>query len=130
MWTPEYFVRPLPFPLNVHALVQPNGDGSFDIYVNEYLSDARRARAIAHELEHIRRDHFYRDIELAQREAEAGGFVMLSPPPRSAAPERGLRELRVYESTAELLSLWLSLVTVQQKKRLWKAGSAARRLNP
>lgn len=135
MWTPEYFVRCLPFPPGVHALVQPNEDGSFDIYVNEYFDEARQRRAIEHELEHIRRDHFYGDIDLAEREAEAGGFVMLVPPPeiapsRQEAEPGGVCELRVYDGTGELLDRWLRHAAPRQVDRLYRAGAAARKLRP
>lgn len=136
MWTPDYFVRYLPFPLHVHALVQPNEDGSFDIYVNEHFDESRRIAALEHELEHIRRDHFYSDITLAQKEAEAGSLVMLVLPDEpaavaaTAAMTEGMRELRIFGSPDELLANWLKSAKPEEVKFLYHTGSAAQRLRP
>ncbi|NCB52201.1 MAG: hypothetical protein EOM54_10010 [Clostridia bacterium] len=52
-------------------MVVPNDDYTFDIYVNETFSEIRQREVIAHELEHIKRDHFYREIPITLKEAEA-----------------------------------------------------------
>lgn len=73
MWTPDYFVRYAEFPLSVEGVTVPNNDGTFDIYINSLLPAERQDETLAHELEHIRKDHFYNDIapvQTLEREAE------------------------------------------------------------
>lgn len=72
MWTPDYFVRYADLPLSVEGVTVPNTDGTFDIYINALLPEDQQAETLAHELEHIRKDHFYNDIAPVQAiEAEA-----------------------------------------------------------
>ena len=78
--TPDYYVRYLPFPARVGAVVVPNDDGSFDIYISSRLSGEAQRERLEHELVHIRRDHFYRPIPVAMAEREAGGTVTPAPP--------------------------------------------------
>lgn len=66
------FVRLIPLPIAVRAVVLPNNDGTFDIYINANLPEELQQRALAHELEHIRRDHFYNDDPVWLNEEEAG----------------------------------------------------------
>ena len=66
------FVRMIPLPETVPAVVLPNDDGTFDIYINAILPDKVQNKALEHELEHIRRDHLYNDdpVWLNEKEAE------------------------------------------------------------
>lgn len=97
--TDNIFVRYLPFPnSSVKAATFPNDDGSFDVYVNTRLSPAEQKKALEHELEHIRRGHFYSDAPIEQKEAEAEG---LTP-----ASEEKKRLVPVFESPAALAD-WL-----------------------
>lgn len=66
------FIRLIPLPDTVRAVTIPNDDGTFDIYINQNLPDELRNRALNHELEHIRRDHFYNDDPVWLNEEEAG----------------------------------------------------------
>ena len=66
------FVRSVPLPEAVRAVVLPNDDGTFDVYLNSALPDEVQKKALAHELEHIRRDHFYNDDPVWLNEQEAG----------------------------------------------------------
>lgn len=66
------FVRLIPLPDTVRAVTIPNDDGTFDIYVNKNLPEELQDRALTHELEHIRRDHFYNDDPVWLNEEEAG----------------------------------------------------------
>jgi hypothetical protein len=59
-------------------MVVPNDDYTFDIYVNESYSETRQRKVISHELEHIKRDHFYRDIPITVKEAEASAAPPIS----------------------------------------------------
>lgn len=66
------FVRLVSLPEAVKAVVLPNDDGTFDIYINANLPEELQIRALEHELEHIRRDHFYNDDPVWLNEQEAG----------------------------------------------------------
>lgn len=66
------FVRLVPLPIAVRAVVLPNDDGTFDIYINADLPEELQHKALEHELEHIRRDHFYNDDPVWVNEQEAG----------------------------------------------------------
>lgn len=66
------FVRLVPLPIAVRAVTLPNNDGTFDIYINANLPEELQHKALAHELEHIRRDHFYNDDPVWLNEREAG----------------------------------------------------------
>jgi hypothetical protein len=71
VWTPDYFVRYITLPPKVPAAVVCNNDGTFDIYINELLSDAQREKALKHEIDHIKEDHFYSDQPIGELEAHA-----------------------------------------------------------
>ena len=91
MWTPVYFVRLVPLPASVHGVTLPNDDGTFDIYINEMLSEAMRKDRLQHEIKHIREDHFYQEAKaIAQLEQEANGAPApaKAPPPVPATPPR------------------------------------------
>lgn len=66
------FVRSVPLPEAVRAVTLPNDDGTFDVYINSCLPDECQQKALAHELEHIRKDHFYNDDPVWLNEQEAG----------------------------------------------------------
>lgn len=66
------FVRTIPLPNAIRAVTLPNDDYTFDIYINVNLPEELQERALAHELEHIRRDHFYNDDPVCINEEEAG----------------------------------------------------------
>ena len=69
----DYFVRLVALPMHVNAVVMPNDDGTFDIYINSLLGEAQRQKALTHELKHIKKDHFYtefKDIETVENEAD------------------------------------------------------------
>lgn len=68
----EVFVRMIAFPLSVRAVTIPNDDSTFDIYVNSMLPDELQEKALEHELEHIRRNHFYDENPVWVNEKEAG----------------------------------------------------------
>ena len=66
------FIRIVPLPHCIRAVTIPNDDVTFDIYVNESLPDEWREKALQHELNHIRMDHFYKSGPVARKEKEAG----------------------------------------------------------
>ena len=53
------FVRYIKLPRGVRAATVTNSDGTVSVYINELLSDAREKRAVEHELNHIRDNHFW-----------------------------------------------------------------------
>lgn len=65
------FVRLIPLPVTVPAVVIPNDDGTFDIYINSVLPQELQHKALEHELKHIRKDHFYNDDPVWLNEEEA-----------------------------------------------------------
>lgn len=68
----DVFVRYAPFPVSTEAVVIPNDDATFDIYINSRICAAKQQAALAHELEHLKRDHLYNADPVVQNEKEAG----------------------------------------------------------
>ena len=67
----DYFVRVTKFPNRaVDAIVMPNDDATYSIYINEALDQQQRMEAYLHELEHINRDDMY-DYDTPVSEMEA-----------------------------------------------------------
>lgn len=100
MWTPDCFVRLVALPASIDGTVVPNDDGSFDIYLNSRNPEEKRRRWLEHELEHIRRDHFYREAPVAELESEAEGCRAQS------APKRGV-SLPLFASPEEAAKYYL-----------------------
>ena len=70
----DYFVRLVRFPnTSTPGQVWLNDDGTFDIYLDERLTDEERERVFLHELRHIERDHFYSSLNIRDIEREADG---------------------------------------------------------
>lgn len=70
----DYFVRLVRYPNNsTPGQVWQNDDDTFDIYIDERLSDADRATVLAHELRHIERGHFGSLLPIRAIECEADG---------------------------------------------------------
>ena len=59
----DNYIRFIELPEHINGVTLPNEDGSFDIYINSRLCFERQQEAIKHELEHIKKDHFYDDIK-------------------------------------------------------------------
>ena len=79
----DTYVRLVPLPVKVEGVTLPNDDGSFDVYINSRLSPARQQETLEHELRHIRREHFYLDLDVSSMERQADGEalnVVLHPP--------------------------------------------------
>ena len=104
MWTPEYFVRYVQLPRTIHGTVLPNDDGTYDIYINSLLSPDQQEQALAHELEHIREDHMYRDdCTVADLEA-AADHQAPTPPPAAPQPiPAGTKVIPLYASPTAYL---------------------------
>ena len=66
------FIRLVPLPSLCRAVTIPNTDATFDVYINSTLPEELQQKAMEHELNHIRLNHFYDDAPVAQNEKEAG----------------------------------------------------------
>jgi hypothetical protein len=71
----DYWVRQRPFPCTtIYAWAVSLGDGTFDIWLNTRVSEAKRLSGLRHDLKHLEDNHFYRDdISLAEKENIAWG---------------------------------------------------------
>lgn len=71
----DYNVYQIKFPNRANkAMVFPNDDGTFDIYLNTLYPDDDLKEALRHELRHLESDHFYKEIlNITEIEAEADG---------------------------------------------------------
>jgi len=79
----DYYVRLVALPRTVEGVSIPNDDSSFDIYLNSRLSPQRQQEVLEHELNHLRREHFYLDLPISLMERQADGEhvnVVLHPP--------------------------------------------------
>ena len=76
---PQVFIRTIPLPYKVHGLVTPNDDGTYNIYLNEHLSEETCRRYLTHELAHISGDHLYdaRPVEELENEADKTRMIPL-----------------------------------------------------
>ncbi len=69
----KYFVHFIPLPPHIEGVTMPNDDDTFEIYINANLCPSRQEKALNHELNHIKKDHFYDDIKPIETvETEAG----------------------------------------------------------
>lgn len=72
-------MRIIALPPHINAVTLPNDDGTFDIYINANLPLCKQRQALAHELCHIKHDHFYNDkAEIREIETEANTAGSLS----------------------------------------------------
>ena len=67
-----FFVRLIPLPPAVEGVTIPNDDGTFDIYINSRLPLEKQGSVLVHEIQHIKKDHFYNEDPVWINEAEAG----------------------------------------------------------
>ena len=81
----EVFVRIIPLPMRVGAVVLPNDDGTYDVYISSHLDQKQREQKLAHELRHVAGQHFYRELDVTVAEDEANAE---KTPPRRGRKER------------------------------------------
>ena len=87
---PDIFARLAPLPAKVKAVVITDDYIVFTIFVNEYLCEESRKKALMHELRHIYEEHFTNEvIPIAQLERLANQIE--KRPPR-LLPLDGLTE--------------------------------------
>ena len=66
------FIRFADLPIETEAVVMPNSDNTFEIYINSRLCERKQQEALAHELEHLNDNHLYSEDAVALNEQEAG----------------------------------------------------------
>lgn len=69
----DYFVRAIDFPNMASAgVAASNGDGTFTIFINTLFCKQKQLEALEHELNHLIKNHFFRedDIRLIEDEAK------------------------------------------------------------
>lgn len=62
-------IRLVDMPEGVPAVTRKDAEGDYNLYINSRLSADARGEAFRHEIDHIRRGHFY-DTERAVRDIE------------------------------------------------------------
>lgn len=69
----DYWVRYVQFPnMASESVVVSNGDGTFTIYINTLFCVEKQKERLAHELNHLKNEHFYRDdLSIASIERQA-----------------------------------------------------------
>lgn len=103
----DYYVRLVALPTRVEGVTVPNSDGSFSVYINSALSSAKREDVLAHELRHIREEHFYLDMPVERMERQACGErlnLALHPPAGQIAVFKSEAALAAYVSRLKLQS--------------------------
>lgn len=68
---PDVFIRLVDFPATVNAVIVPNCDDTYNIYVNSRLSEDEQRIALEHELYHLRREHLWSKISVHNCEMSA-----------------------------------------------------------
>ena len=70
----DYWIRFVVFPnMASESVVVSHGDGTFTIYINTLFCEAKQKERLAHELNHLQKEHFYRDnlpITSIERQAD------------------------------------------------------------
>lgn len=67
-------IRLVDLPDTIHAVTRKDSEGDYNIYINARLSADLRVRAYWHEIEHIRRGHFYDERPVSEKEVEARNY--------------------------------------------------------
>ena len=67
------FVHRVALPMTVKGVTIPEDEsGDYIVFINDNLCEASRQTALAHELEHIKKDHFRDVMHVIDAEREAG----------------------------------------------------------
>lgn len=67
----EIFIRGIELPLKVKGVTVLDNDGNFNVYINTLLSWCAQRKATEHEIQHIKKDHFYDFNPVIHNEIEA-----------------------------------------------------------
>ena len=63
-------IRIIDMPEAVRGVTVKDAEGDYNIYLNARLADEARVKAYWHEMDHIRRGHFYQERTVAEMEEE------------------------------------------------------------
>ena len=63
-------IRTIELPWGVKGLTVKDEEGDFNVYINIRLSEDKRIEAFEHELDHIKRGHFYDQKPVFVKELE------------------------------------------------------------
>jgi len=66
----EIFIRIIKIP--TPGVTVLDEDGNYNVYLSDELTYEERRKVADHEMEHIKREHFYQDKPVEQCEREAG----------------------------------------------------------
>jgi hypothetical protein len=66
----DIFIRLTQFPDRVKAMTVVDENSDYNIYINSTLSQDEMKKAYLHELQHIEKKHFDKEISVAQAEGE------------------------------------------------------------
>ena len=66
----DIFIRLTQLPNRVKAMTVVDENADFNIYLNSSLSQDEMHRAYLHEMQHINKKHFDKDVSVAQAENE------------------------------------------------------------
>lgn len=58
--------------LSVPGVTVLDSDGNYNVYINARLSIEGQKKTLAHELRHIKKDHFHNEDSVSKCEKEAG----------------------------------------------------------
>ncbi len=64
------FIRGLSLPGKVRGVTVKDSDDNYNIYVNTNLNPEQQQKAIAHELKHIDKNHFYNENTAVENELD------------------------------------------------------------
>lgn len=67
----DIFIRGIEFPLTIEGATALDADGNYNVYINTLLSEKTQERTIKHELNHIKKEHFYDFEPVIYNELEA-----------------------------------------------------------
>lgn len=63
-------IRILDLPAAVRGVTVKDAEGDYNVYLNARMADEARVLAYRHEIDHIRRGHFYSSLAVALKEQE------------------------------------------------------------
>ena len=75
----EILIRYVELPISIRGMTQYDEDGTPLIFINARHSFTVQQEAIAHELEHVRRDDGYNDLSIKEAEDDSAGTFITIP---------------------------------------------------
>ena len=65
-------IRVEKLPASINGITIKDDNGDYNIYINSCICEDARANAFRHEIQHIRKGHFYSSDDIRKIEAMAG----------------------------------------------------------